>query len=91
MSDFIALYRGWTVAEAELVAVLAEPRLVRRVLAELLGKVENPPSTEDLEHASLALGVVREDYRAAADRKARSWHNARASPRYPCPSVGFRL
>ena len=61
MSDFIALYRGRTVAEAELVAVSAEPRLVRQFLAELLGKVENPPSTEDLEHAPLALGVVREE------------------------------
>ena len=38
MSQFVALYRGRTVSEAELVAVCAEPRLVRRFVEELLGK-----------------------------------------------------
>ena len=38
MADFIALYRGHTVSDAELVAVSAEPRLVRRFFAELLGE-----------------------------------------------------
>jgi hypothetical protein len=40
LSDFIALYRGRTVSDAELVAVSAEPRLVRRFFAELLGENE---------------------------------------------------
>ena len=37
MSEFVALYRGRTVSDARLVAVSAEPRLVRRFFAELLG------------------------------------------------------
>ncbi len=41
MSDFVALYRGRTVSDAELVAVSAEPRLVRKFFAELLGEHEN--------------------------------------------------
>jgi hypothetical protein len=36
LTDFVALYRGRTVSEAELVAVSAEPRLVGRFVAELL-------------------------------------------------------
>jgi hypothetical protein len=36
--EFVALYRGRTVSEAALVAVSAEPRLVRRFVEELLGK-----------------------------------------------------
>jgi hypothetical protein len=38
VSDFIALYRGRTVSEAEPVAVSTEPRPVRRFVEELLGK-----------------------------------------------------
>jgi hypothetical protein len=38
VSEFVALYRGRTVSEAELVAVSAEPRLVRRFVEELLDK-----------------------------------------------------
>jgi len=37
LADFVALYRGRTVAEAELVAVSAERELVRRFFEELLG------------------------------------------------------
>ena len=36
-SDFIALYRGQTVAEARLVAVTAEPGIVSRFVRELGG------------------------------------------------------
>jgi hypothetical protein len=36
MSEFVALYRGRTVSDARLVAVSAEPKLVRRFFAELL-------------------------------------------------------
>jgi hypothetical protein len=38
LADFVALYRGQTVSDAELVAVSAEPRLVRCLFAELLGE-----------------------------------------------------
>jgi hypothetical protein len=38
VSDFVALYRGRTVSDAQLVAVSAEPQLVRRFFKELLGK-----------------------------------------------------
>jgi hypothetical protein len=41
MTDFVALYRGRTVAEAEIVAVTAEPRIVRMLFAELLGEESN--------------------------------------------------
>jgi hypothetical protein len=36
--NFVAFYRGQTVLDAELVAVSAEPRLVRCLFAELLGE-----------------------------------------------------
>ena len=36
MTDFVALYRGRTILEAELIAVSAEPRLVSTFFAELL-------------------------------------------------------
>lgn len=59
LADFIALYRGRTVAEAELVAVSAEQRLVRRFFTELLGEVEQEP--EGSEHtAPTLLEVVRD-------------------------------
>ena len=43
-TDFIALYRGQTVAEARLVAVTAEPQIVSRFVRELGGEAE---TTED--------------------------------------------
>jgi hypothetical protein len=56
LSDFVALYRGRTVSEAELVAVSAEPRLVRRFFAELLGENEKSEGVrEEVHPASLAL------------------------------------
>ena len=59
MSDFIALYRGRTVAEAELVAVTAEPRLVRRFFSELLVAPEEEQAAEKPKHESPVLEVVR--------------------------------
>jgi hypothetical protein len=38
LADFVALYRGRTVADAELVAVSAESSIVRKFFAELLGE-----------------------------------------------------
>jgi hypothetical protein len=40
LSEFVALYRGHTVSDAQLVAVSADPRLVRKFFAELLGDDE---------------------------------------------------
>lgn len=63
MSDFVALYRGRTVSEAELIALSAEPRLVRRFIAELLGEPEAEKQAADRpdRHRTLALKVVRDD------------------------------
>ena len=56
MSDFVALYRGRTVSEAELVAVSAEPRLVQRFFAELLGENEiGKVEGEEVQTATLEL------------------------------------
>jgi hypothetical protein len=61
LTDFVALYRGRTVSEAELVAVSAEPRLVRRFFSELLGEPEAKQETEDSEHPARVLEVVRDE------------------------------
>jgi hypothetical protein len=58
LADFVALYRGRTVAEAELIAVSAEQRLVRRFFAELLGESEDERDT-DSSTPSPVLEVVR--------------------------------
>ena len=52
MSEFVALYRGRTVSEAEQVAVCAEPQLVRRFVQELLGK----PQPEQLAERTSVAG-----------------------------------
>ena len=60
LADFVALYRGPTVAEAELVAVSAEQRIVRRLFAELLGESE-PESEADVRKQPPILEVVRDE------------------------------
>lgn len=61
MSDFIALYRGPTIAQAELIAVTAEQRLVRRFFIELLGESRPEQATETPERtAPASLEVVRD-------------------------------
>jgi hypothetical protein len=50
LTDFVALYPGRTVSEAELVAVSAEPQLVRSFFAELLG--EHAKESEQLDKAN---------------------------------------
>ncbi len=37
-TDFIALYRGQTVAEARLIALTADPEIVHRFMHELVGR-----------------------------------------------------
>jgi hypothetical protein len=61
LTDFVALYRGRTVSEAELVAVSAEPHLVRRFFLELLGKPEAEQETEASDRPTRVLEVVRDD------------------------------
>jgi hypothetical protein len=61
LTDFIALYRGRTVSDAELVAVSAEPRLVGRFFAELLGKPEPKHEAEEAEPTRPVLEIVSED------------------------------
>jgi hypothetical protein len=61
LADFVALYRGRTVSEAELVAVSAEPHLVRRFFAELLGESEAEQEAGDCEHPARVLEVVRDE------------------------------
>lgn len=60
MTDFVALYRGRTVSDATLVAVSAEPRLVRRFFAELLGENETKEHTGAVPR-SMALKVARNE------------------------------
>jgi hypothetical protein len=55
LSEFVALYRGRTVSGAELVAVSAEPRLVRRFFAELLDESEKSETSEEPRAATLEL------------------------------------
>lgn len=57
-TDFIALYRGRTVADAELVTVSAEPRIVRLLFDEITGDGK----TGSEEHSEREpLHVVRGD------------------------------
>jgi hypothetical protein len=60
LADFVALYRGPTVAEAELVAVSAEQRIVHRLFAELLGHSE-AESEADARKQSPVLKVVQDE------------------------------
>jgi hypothetical protein len=59
MSEFVALYRGRTVSEAELVAVSAEPRLVRRFVEELLGKLQQPEQVAENAHKRETAPALR--------------------------------
>ena len=61
MADFVALYRGRTVAEAELIAVSAELRLVCRFFSALLGDLEAKEETENPKHTSPTREVLHGD------------------------------
>jgi hypothetical protein len=52
LAEFIGLYRGRTASEAELVAITAEPRIVRRFISELLGEGQDRED-ETAEHLAL--------------------------------------
>jgi hypothetical protein len=57
--NFIALYRGPSVAQARLVAVSSEPEIVDRFLRELAG-VETPEERDDCGKCE-PLRIVRSD------------------------------
>jgi hypothetical protein len=61
LADFVALYRGRTVSEAELVAVSAEPQLVRSFFAELLGEHAGESEASDKESRPAILELVRSE------------------------------
>jgi hypothetical protein len=61
LADFVALYRGRTVSEAELVAISAKPQLVERFFAELLGKSKTAQEADDSEHSASFPKVVRDE------------------------------
>lgn len=59
LAEFVALYRGRTVMDADLVAVTAEPRIVRKFFAEMIG--EGSDTTELETGETTPLAVVRGD------------------------------
>jgi hypothetical protein len=61
VTDFVALYRGPTVAEAELVAVTAESSLVQKFFSELLGESKHQPKDTCREKPARVLKAVRDD------------------------------
>jgi len=61
LADFVALYRGRTVAEAELIAVSAESSLVRKFCAELLGEQEREPEDTRSKQPARVLEAVRDE------------------------------
>ena len=61
LADFVALYRGKTVSEAELVAVTAESSLVRTFFAELLGESEHQPKDTCSDKPARVLEAVRDE------------------------------
>ena len=61
LADFVALYRGRTIAEAELVAVSAEKSLVGKFFAELLSGSEHGRKDTCDEKPAGALQVARDE------------------------------
>lgn len=56
MTDFIALYRGRSVSDAELVALSAEPRLVREFFVHLMSEpLDKPLDKTDRQRPLLQL------------------------------------
>jgi hypothetical protein len=57
-TDFIALYRGQTVADARLVAITAEPELVSKFFRELEAGTDRAKENDELADRE-ALRVLR--------------------------------
>lgn len=64
MADFIGLYRGKTVSDAELVAICAEPRIVRLFTDELLGEDAGEAECSDRKLAVIRGQFARDDEEA---------------------------
>lgn len=62
MTAFIALYRGETVSAAQLIAVTADPTLVRDFAAKLVS--DNPGPDEDRRRDLRLVEAGREDEQA---------------------------
>ena len=60
-TDFIALYRGQTVAGARIVAVTADPEIVRRFFLELVGDSEPKDEAHKPYRFEPVLSVVQGD------------------------------
>jgi hypothetical protein len=60
LTDFVAIYRGRTISEAELLAVTAERQLVRCFFAKLLGEEPEAPAEPEDRKATRELRVVRD-------------------------------
>jgi hypothetical protein len=61
LADFVALYRGQTVAEAELVALSAEKHLVRRFFTELFGESQSERETNNTERRVPILEAIQDE------------------------------
>jgi len=59
VASFLALYRGPSIASAELVAVSADPELIARFAGDLLERNGRAPGAEDPPREALADGRRR--------------------------------
>jgi len=58
LADFVALYRGRTVSEAELVAISAKPQLVEQFFTELLAGSQVKVEAKDDKHRAPVVEVL---------------------------------
>lgn len=61
MAEFVALYRGRTISEAELIAVSVEPRLVERFFTELLGESKTRQQADNSQDLVAVPKVARDE------------------------------
>jgi hypothetical protein len=78
MTSFIALYRGETVIGARLVAVSADPQLVREFGARLAA--DGPESDEDPKPSLHLVGQDQEDEDQRPMKKGRRTRPGQATP-----------
>jgi len=62
VTNFIALYRGPSVAEARLIAVSSEPEIVSRFLHELAGADDPEEQDQIAGHRSLHIARGNEEH-----------------------------
>ena len=61
MTDFIALYRGRSIAEARLIAVSSEPEIISRFFRELAGQNESEERGEVAEREPMRVVRCHEE------------------------------